>query len=77
MYKQRGWRRQRTARLADKMSQAKPKIEKFWFFAVFGGAPGNLDGLLSFGFLIPAETSANHSVDRSGDSGERRKHLKI
>jgi hypothetical protein len=26
---------------------------------------------------ILKETSANHSADRSGDSGERRKHLKI
>jgi len=51
-------------------------IEKFWFLAVFGGAPSNLDGLLSFDFPIPTEISANHSADRSGDSGERRKHLK-
>jgi hypothetical protein len=25
---------------------------------------------------IATETSANHSADRSGDSGERRKHMK-
>jgi len=28
-------------------------------------------------FKILQETSANHSADRSIDSGERRKHLKI
>jgi hypothetical protein len=77
MYKQMGSRRQRTARLSANPNQSKPLFNEFWFLAVFGGAPGNLDGLLSFGFPIPTETSANHSVDRSGDSGERRKHLKI
>jgi hypothetical protein len=28
------------------------------FLAIFGGIPSNLDGLLSFGFPIPTETSA-------------------
>jgi hypothetical protein len=48
-----------------------------YLLALFGGVSSNLDGWLSFDFPIPTETSANHSVDRSGGSGEHRKHLKI
>jgi hypothetical protein len=53
-----------------------PIIGCLFFLVIFGGIPGNLDEFLSFSFPIPTEISANHSVDRSGDSGERRKHLK-
>jgi hypothetical protein len=53
MYKQRGWRRQRDACLSANADVGKPMIKKFWFLAVFGGAPSNLYGFLPFGFPIP------------------------